>query len=180
MPAVHHDDADDDESRPRTQPVADERESLSRRRLLAGVGTVVAVGLAGCQGGDGGGGGGDLGDTDGSVGTNEVGSLEVTGLDSDIDPSEVPVGNAKWATEITITNTGDQETQLMEYDYAVSTGSGSALSTGAVNLGGDTVRPGESNSLTLYVPERRGPETIDSYVLSISCGSFAEGVYCEG
>ena len=175
---------------------------VSRRRVLAGIGaTAAAMGLAGCEGanplsgdnsgsggggdgGGGGGGGGDLGDPDGSVGENPIGGLAIVGLESYVsDGSEAFVNEGDWAVDVTLENTGGQETALMEYSYQLTlyddAGNDLGAMTGAGSMGGDSVAPGETGTLTLWDGSDNNPDDVARYEVSVECDGFDEGVYCE-
>jgi hypothetical protein len=179
---------DDDPSRP------------TRRRVLATLGTTAAaVGLAGCSDsggegsptggggagdGDGGGNGGSLGDSKGSVGTNAVAELEITGLESYVsDGSGMMANEGNFAVDVTVKNAGDQQTSIMEYDYSVSAtgedGEPIEMRISYGMTGGSEVAPGEAKTITISDSSEEDTPPVASYEVSIECGAFAEGAYCE-
>ena len=126
----------------------------------------------------------DLGDPAGSLGAGGVEGLTITSLDSHIGSSGTFDG--AWVTDITVENTGDQETELREYSYelVLYDGSDTVLSEGRARLRvvGDTViSPGDSKTFPIAVspdPMSVDPDQVARYEVSISC-RFADGVYCE-
>lgn len=134
------------------------------------------------------------GEDDLATGVGEVGEtpdgLTVVGLESFVEGEgdRSPfTSDGEWGTRVTVENVGDQEAQLVEgrnyqYSMTVYDDAGTELYGGGVGVGttsGGTVAPGRTKTLTLVPPEDVDPDRIARYVVSITCGTFSEGVYCE-
>jgi hypothetical protein len=153
---------------------------MRRRTVLASCSAVVAAGIAGCGGSsgsgdsgttDGGGSGGS--DVPGEIARNEVSGIEVTDHYSTVE-SDI------WAVEMTVENTGDQETNLDEYSYGVTPydSEGNALSQGGGSASG-TIRiaPGETATVIVFGPTDVSESDVARYEAVIGCFD-GRGVYC--
>jgi len=92
--------------------------AASRRRVLAASGAVATAGLAGCSGflgGDGGSGGNEQFTQEdmGSVATNSVDGIEIVGWTSETLEESFQV-------TVTVRNTGDRTTGLIDYGYSLT------------------------------------------------------------
>jgi len=91
-----------------------------------------------------------------------------------------------WVTDITVENTGDQETELINYNYElVLTGqNGETLYDGLATIYGEgQAAPGESATVTIAVDANVDQEVefgdVASYEVSLICSSFVDSTYCE-
>jgi hypothetical protein len=162
---------------------------VNRRQLLRGTGgLVVAAPLAGCasEGGD------------GQATESPTRSARETA--SEPEPSDatgtarstVPgltVGDASpfvaaplFVVEVTVTNTGDRETNALfyEYDFALTTGDATEPGDDGVEVAGDgaEVAPGESARLTVREAVDGDPAAVTEYDLTVTCTENSRGVYC--
>lgn len=128
----------------------------------------------------------DLGDPAGSVATTPDG-LAVVKLESYVgsgDSLVVPEG--RWATDVTVENVGDRETELvavLKYRYGVTAydDAGEELHSGEVRtaaVGDDTIGPGETHVVSLALPESVDPESVARYEVSITCEAGSDAAYC--
>lgn len=146
--------------------------------------TTATLAVAGCS--DDGGGGGDDDDDDEATTespfeemgshTNELeGDLAFAAYESEVDDGDFVV-------TVSIENVGDQTTDIWEYDYQLDVydESGTNLSNGTAMFAmSDTeVEPGETASLDLN-PQIDDPSAVTSYEITLSCGAFSDGAYCE-
>lgn len=163
---------------------------MQRRAVLrhAGVGMsgLVAAGLAGCSSNGGG------------TETEELPELQLSGhgLESTVDELSFVGHNHRllrgqdhedvhFAVTATIQNSGNQETNLGDYEYEIRLYSPEDIditpgSTWAVNP--DTVAPGETGTVLLQVSfissNSVSPEDVDRYEVTLSCGEDSAGSYC--
>lgn len=126
----------------------------------------------------------DLGDPAGSVGGVGPAGLSIIGLDSHVGAQGESEGD--WVTDITVENTGDQETELINYNYElVLTGqNGETLYDGLATIYGEgQAAPGESATVTIAVDANVDQEVefgdVASYEVSLICSSFVDSTYCE-
>jgi hypothetical protein len=155
--------------------------AASRRRVLAASGAVATAGLAGCSGflgGDGGSGGNEQFTQEdmGSVATNSVDGIEIVGWTSETLEESFQV-------TVTVRNTGDQTTGLIDYGYSLTLydESGSKLPPRGLlarSTAGD-VGSGETGDLRLDITGMENPDAVAEYEISVECDGFSDGVYCQ-
>lgn len=126
----------------------------------------------------------DYGDPAGSVSEVAPAELSIVGLDSHAGSQEDT--DRDWVTDITVENTGDQETSLINYSYElVLTGEdGETLYDGLATIFGEgQAAAGESATVTIAVSsnadEEVAFEAVASYEVSLICSSRIESAYCE-
>jgi len=163
---------------------------MQRRKVLrrAGIGMsgLVTAGLAGCSG-----------DGD-STDTEDIPELQLSGqqLESTVDELSITEQTHElvpgqqhedihFAVTPTVRNTGDQETNLGDYQYEIRLYSEEDIditpgSTWKANP--ETVQPGETGTILLQVSfisaEGVSPEDVDRYEVTLSCGGDNAGTYC--
>ncbi len=110
--------------------------------------------------------------------------LSIIGLNSHVGSQGESEGY--WVTDVTVENTGDQETKLINYRYdLVLTGEdGETLYDGGAAIYGEgQAAPGESATVTIAVPTDEDQEVefgdVASYEVSLTCTSFIDSAYCE-
>jgi hypothetical protein len=174
-----------------------------RRRVLACLGTGLAVGLAGCSsGGDGtadDGGADDSGDgsdetTDSQTGTSPsdttgqgTGGITATGESAveglEIVDLERQGGNSnKILMFTTVRNAGDQTTDLSEYNYEMSLydSEGDAIQGSRGYAKGDEVAPGDSGTINVSHSVEGDVADVARAEVSINCnGALIDGAYCQ-
>ncbi|WP_276260493.1 hypothetical protein [Haloglomus litoreum] len=93
------------------------------------------------------------------------------------------VADPQFGAEVTVTNTGDRETDALayEYDLALTTGEGGEPGDGVMVSGDGSpeIAPGESLRLTVRRPVDGDPAAVSEYDLTLTCGATNEGTYCE-
>jgi hypothetical protein len=131
--------------------------------------TSTAVGSPGTQAGD-------------SGGPTRSAESDVDGLA--VESAEYVSGGENFSVRVTVVNTGDQETDIMEYGYQLTVfdGADEDISTSTTSYGTTnetTAPPGESATLTASRQVDGSPDDVARFELVVSCDSaFAEGVYC--
>lgn len=158
------------------------RNFIARSVVVAGLGTSVA----GCSGG---GDGGTPDSGDGSGGNGGGTSYEGI-VRSDVDGIEITSGEytdtgvqGRFPVTVTLQNTGDQETNVEEYDFdytVYDSGQGDIAGGSSTSADEPTVAPGESTDVLLTTIVDGDPEDVTSYKVVLSCTSLSSGVYCEG
>jgi hypothetical protein len=142
--------------------------SVSRRRLLAVVGTAATAGLAGCAGLlGGGGGGGGAGDV-----RNEVDGIEVT-------DSSGEVVDGEYLITVTLENTGGETVGVLDFDYRarVYDDSDEEIPTGGNSVvNREEFRDDDTGIVELGPFIEGDPSTVESYEVVITCD---DGPYCE-
>lgn len=147
---------------------------------------LVAAGLAGCSG-----------DSDGADAEN-IPELQLSGqqLESTVDGLSI-VGQSHelvpgrqhedihFAVTPTVRNTGDQETNLGDYQYEIRLYSAEDIDITPGNTwkaNAQTVAPGETGTILLQVSfissDSVSPEDVDRYEVTLSCGEDSDGDYC--
>lgn len=128
----------------------------------------------------------DLGDPDGAVGEIVPDELDIVELNSRVGSESTVEG--VWVTDVTVENTGDQQTAVDEYTYRVTLrdDSGSELYSGFARGLFPNDQPTEiaSGETTTFIvsaepPEEGDPDEVASYEVSITCEIGADGVYCD-
>jgi len=124
----------------------------------------------------------DLGDSSGSV-ENEVDGLTVVGIEAFVGNETTFVGDGDWAVRVEVQNDGDTSTEPLGYTYGVTVydESGNEIESGLPSAGtqAGSLEPGESGVVILQPTESFDPDRVDSYEVKISCGTLADGAYCE-
>jgi hypothetical protein len=97
--------------------------------------------------------------------------------------------DGKLAVDIRVRNDGQQETDLFEYDLTVTPyDAAEASDSNNIDSGGQSntfnkpvVQPGETVSLIAIVGliDSASPSDVQLYTITIECGTFSEGLYCE-
>jgi hypothetical protein len=161
--------------------------------VLAALGTGGAVALAGCGGGSDGDttDDGDNSDETDDGETNDGGGdtdYEST-LSSDVEGLAIVSGeytdtgiSGRFPVTITVENTGSQEIQLdnYSYNYSIYDSGGSDLTGGTSAVSENpTVGVGDTGEVLVTVIVDGDVEAVASYEVTIVCGSFDEGAYCE-
>lgn len=182
---------------------------MQRRTVLkqctAGLAAAGSFGLAGCGSSN------DSGDSNGGGDSNDdAGSTPTDVAETDTDRPEQTaesVGGAvgqntvdglkivdwlvkdttdDFTVQVTVENTGQQTTDIFDYEYglALYDESGADISTGGSGSGSiaDTeIEPGEQSTINVFQSVEGSPDNVTSFEISLSCdGPFVEGVYCTG
>jgi len=131
----------------------------------------------------------DLGDPIGGVKESSVDGLEILGLESKVAEGVPFPRSGEWGVKIELENTGGESTELTEYTWhlTVYDDGGDVLHEDdptEANLiispaGGRTLAAGETTEVALQPTDPIDPEKVGSYEVSLTCGTFADGVYCE-
>lgn len=128
----------------------------------------------------------DLGDPDGVVGEIVPDGLDIVALNSRTGTESTVEG--AWVTDVTVENTGDQQTEIDGYTYRLELrdDSGNELYDGFArelypNDQPTEIGPGEQSMLITSAepPDEVGPDEVGNYGVSITCELSADGVYCE-
>jgi len=117
--------------------------------------------------------------------TSEVSELTIVSAEQDISKEDEPMDPSPagiWIAHLQVRNTGDQETDVFEYDYE-----GGLYDTDENEIGridGKTAGyaadapPGETGSIIVQSQEVE-PDNVESFGVTVSCGTFSDGVYCD-
>jgi hypothetical protein len=169
--------------------------SITRRRVLATAGLAAAGGVAGCAGDSGGDTptGGDDGDGDSgtptgsspqaSDGVDISGESTVSGLAVG-DLARQGGNEDEFAVVTTVQNTGEQTTDVFEYNYELALydadGAEMGTNTGFGSTGDTEVAPGESATINVSKSVENDVDDVVRAAVTLDCdGTFAEGTYCE-
>ena len=130
----------------------------------------------------------DLGDPIGGVEESSVDGLAIVGLESKVAESFPYPRQGEWGVKIDVENTGGQSTELNEYTWEVvvydeagdvlkvmNRSEGNMIVSPA---GGRTLEAGETTGVAIQPTDAIDPEEVGSYEVSLTCGTFADGVYC--
>lgn len=166
------------------------RRVMNRRTVLRRTGSSAAVfvtlGLAGCSGDSSETGNTPLPDLQisGSDLESSVDGLTVTGQRHELVRGQQH-DDVHFAVTVTVSNTGDQEVDLQDYQYDLTLYSpdGIDITPGQTfTANPDTVPPGETGTVLVQVSfihaEGVSPEDVDRYEVTLSCGSGSSGSYC--
>jgi hypothetical protein len=185
---------------------------LHRRTLLGAAVTAMLAGCSGDGGDRDGGDGGDGADSDGDDGgtptatgsptatdtpsetptetppasskrlNSEVSELAFVSAEQDVAGESDPSPSGTWLLRVTVENTGDQETNLFEYDYegTVYDADGNEIGgiDGKSSTGDSNAAPGGTGEVTLSSRDV-DPEEVARYEVALVCTSISEGVYCD-
>lgn len=121
----------------------------------------------------------DDGEPVGEVVDNAVEELEITDWSARIDDM-----NNDFVVTLSIENTGDQATELVDYWYVITLydAEGTEIPNGGNSQSGSEktyARPGEVGALDVAVwVENDNPEDVARYEIAMNC-TLSDGVYCE-
>lgn len=156
------------------------------RRAGIGMSGLVAAGLAGCSGD------GESTETEsipelqlsGQQLESTVDALSITGQTQELVPGRQHE-DIHLAVTPTVQNTGDQETDLGDYEYEIRLFSEEDIDITPGNTwkaNPETVPPGEEGTVLVQVSfisaEGVSPEDVDRYELTLSCSEDNDGPYC--
>jgi hypothetical protein len=116
--------------------------------------------------------------------TSRVEELEIVSAEQDVADEGDPSPTGTWLLHLGVRNTGEQETDVMEYAYdgTLYDAEGNGLARTSGKSGGDEsiAPPGEVGDLTLTVPaEEVDPDAVARVEVTIACAAIWDGVYCE-
>lgn len=131
----------------------------------------------------------DLGDPIGEVKESSVEGLRIVGLESKVAESHPYPRQGEWGVKIDLENSGDQSTELNEYTWALTVYDDAGDVLKKLNrkegnmivspAGGRTLAAGETTGVAIQSTEAIDAEKVGRYEVSLTCGTFADGVYCE-
>ncbi|PSQ18828.1 hypothetical protein BRD00_03500 [Halobacteriales archaeon QS_8_69_26] len=185
----------------------------ARRRILRATATLALAGVAGCVGDGGSGDGDDGGTTDAGTATGGTTATSTPATTTAADDGDelgfgpkcddventvdgLSVGGCQSAVEgdlfvvtVTVSNDGDLETDLSEYDLlaryydSTETDFTNEIETGTIRVqypDGSGIPPGESIRARIeFDPKTASPGDIQVYVVTLRCTGFGDGVYCD-
>lgn len=121
--------------------------------------------------------------TPGEVLESSVDGLSITGHEHYLAKGTDP--DVHFSVLLTVENTGDQPTELSEYDFDLTAydadGDDITPKNGQIITLAE-VAPGETTEYKLQLSFRNspdGPGQIERYGVSLACGEYSDGVYCE-
>lgn len=117
------------------------------------------------------------------VGQDNIDEFSIVGCQS-----EGQDGN--FVVDMQVRNDGDQETDLFDYEVAVTPYDGAEASdSNNIDAGGQStsfpegsvVQPGDTRLVVVRVAliDSASPSDVALYTATVKCGTFSDGVYCE-
>jgi len=116
--------------------------------------------------------------------TDATGTARSTVAELALDDAAPFVADPDFGVDVTVTNTGDREANVLSsgygYEFGLTTGAGAAPGNG-VAVSGDgspELDPGESVRLTVWKPVDGDPAAVTGYDLTLTCAATGQATYC--